>query len=1036
MCDRNVSTDATDSSQNGRMQRAVLGLGLGLVFALGCGGSDPSLEDYFPDTPQPTGEAQSVWAGQVTAESSGELIPGPAASGMIGDYFMRNARGRFVIQAPTRVIGVVPQGGNLVDAVPLDDQGNDAAVDHFGELGLVYLVGRTCRHDTIEVLQDGSGGGAAVMRAIGMTEANDFINLRGIGLLSVPLEIDPDIDDGVECATTYVLRPDSTSLEVYWSLFNPGDNKVVGPVGTLNDTGGEVGSFGRTRGFERLGLDSLISSTDPAPTEYVVYQGPKVAYGLLPRHDDAAKTNSTFQITGVSIILFGAEKLLDILNEDFWDLEMQPNKGATYRMDISVGLDAGDVERVYWGDDALAEVSGSVTWATASSGAAGARVGVYLDADGNGQLGAEDPVITYFDAGDDGSFSGALVPGNYLVNAEVQDRARSSAQVINVEAAGLSGLSLTVPDAVAFDFEVTDLDTGNNMPAKLSIIGRHPVDPDARLFDRFDRTSGIVTQIFAARGTTSAGSDPDEPFYLAPGTYRIVASRGTEWSVHEQLVTVTAGMPSPTLSFGMRRVIDTTGYVSSEYHVHQVGSPDSPILLPARVRSALADGVEVFATTDHDYVTDLQPVIESLEVGDLVRAIPGLEVTPFTYGHFNAWPIQIDDTTPNRGAVDWARGMEGFAMIPDEIFGAMRDRGAELVQVNHPRSAQSLVDFMQFFDRAGLSFDFDTRVVDSDLLKQPVPNDWMRLPEASLWSDAFNALEVWNGFATSDSNDDGVREIESLDIVMRDWFNFLSMGMRITPVGSSDTHSTIKDPMGMPRTFVRVADDSRASLSSGNVVDMILDSLTGRTPVDLVITNGPFISVEASGFTGSPIGSVVDATAGSVTFDIVVTSPSWAEINTIEVFANETVDVGGDASDPALQPRFCFTTRQNLLENDTCALADGGARPLTMATEAMGDGITRYRGTASITLTPSDIQNRAGATGQDAWFVVRVYGQRSIFPLLLNGVVSDTTIDTLVSGDAGERNAILDGAGVPAAAFTAPIYVDFDGGGYTAVFAP
>ena len=58
-------------------------------------------------------------------------------------------------------------------------------------------------------------------------------------------------------------------------------------------------------------------------------------------------------------------------------------------------------------------------------------------------------------------------------------------------------------------------------------------------------------------------------------------------------------------------------------------------------------------------------------------------------------------------------------------------------------------------------------------------------------------------------------------------------------------------------------------------------------------------------------------------------------------------------------------------------------------------------------------------------------------PLLFDNVVDDTTLPVLVDGaDAAAVDAALRGRGVPATAFTAPVYVDFDGGGYRAPFAP
>ena len=47
-----------------------------------------------------------------------------------------------------------------------------------------------------------------------------------------------------------------------------------------------------------------------------------------------------------------------------------------------------------------------------------------------------------------------------------------------------------------------------------------------------------------------------------------------------------------------------------------------------------------------------------------------------------------------------------------------------------------------------------------------------------------------------------------------------------------------------------------------------------------------------------------------------------------------------------------------------------------------------------------------------------------------------SNLDALVSGTPDEVEEALVGRGVPATAFTAPILVDFDGGGFLAPFAP
>jgi hypothetical protein len=82
------------------------------------------------------------------------------------------------------VIGVIPQGGNVVDAVRVD------------------------------ITRDGSGGGIAALRAIGNSGNNDFLDFKGIGIFPVDADVDPDTNDGVDCATTYVLAPGSNKLSL------------------------------------------------------------------------------------------------------------------------------------------------------------------------------------------------------------------------------------------------------------------------------------------------------------------------------------------------------------------------------------------------------------------------------------------------------------------------------------------------------------------------------------------------------------------------------------------------------------------------------------------------------------------------------------------------------------------------------------------------------------------------------------------------------------------------------------------------------
>jgi hypothetical protein len=1012
---------------------------LGSLAVAACGGDDGGgLSDYFPTLPDPTGEPQAVFAGEVTEPS--QLLGGPAESGLVGDFFLRNDKVSFIIQAPTRVIGVVPQGGNVVDAVLADG----TTEDHFGELSLIYVLGRTCEPTRLEVIRDGAGGGVAALRATGKSGNNDFINIKGIGVLPVNASVDPDIDDGVECATTYILAPGSNTLEVHHSLFNPGPDRVAGPLGTLADTGGVTEAWTNARGFERAGIESLATLGTPQPIDFVVYQGPGIAYGVIPRHDTPT-THTQALIAGVSILLDGNESLLDILQPDKYFLRMDPRTGIRQAYDLVVGRDASAVDEVYrtGNGETLRAVSGRVDLA-AGGPAVGARVGVFVDGNGNGELDGpdvdldadnqpDDKIISYFDVAADGTFAGKVTAqGNLLLRAEVKNVGRSPAMPV------ADVVNLTIPTPIRVDYQIVDDATGAPIPGRLLVIGDHPAFPDKRMFETNDRLTGVVNFAHSIRGTTTdIGDGADEPLVLpAGGNYRIYASRGTEWSIDSQPVTGTADVE---LVFRLRHVSPAPGYLAGDWHVHQIGSPDSPVPSDERIRSAVSAGIEVFAITDHDFVSDLQPLVETLGLETVLRVLPGIEVTPFAYGHFNAWPMQRDASSANGGAVDWARGLnQGFAMLPGEIYATMRDRGAQMIQVNHPRGS-GFTEFQAAFSRANVLYDYDRRLIFGDYQNAGTPNDFLRLPGESLWSDQFTALEVWNGFTVVDSNSDGVREIFSLDRVMRDWVSMLSLGMFVTPFGSSDTHGSIKDPLGMPRTYVRVPDDSADALASGAAVDAVLATQTGAnaTPRDLIITNGPMIDVRVGG--QPALGRVFPPTQGSITLAITITAPDWAEFDTLEVFANTTPDAIRNNDPSFLQPLKCFTSRSiaGLNPADPCATAALAPEVMNVQLASVSGPHRRFQTTVTVVLDADDIVTRAGATGRDAWLVFRVRGDRAVFPLLSDAVFDDPEdAAAVLGGDFDTIRAALTGKGVPATAFTSPVFVDFDGGGYRAPFAP
>src|SRR5262249_26748695 len=148
---------------------------------------------------------------------------------------------------------------------------------------------------------------------------------------------------------------------------------------------------------------------------------------------------------------------------------------------------------------------------------------------------------------------------------------------------------------------------------------------------------------------------------------------------------------------------------------------------------------------------------------------------------------------------------------------------------NHPRSMPGdFSSFQQTFDRVGLRFDFGAHTFYGDATLMPVSALVLGLPEdQSLFAPTFDAHEIFNGHLVPKVAVDGERIDQRVDINLRDWMNFLSFGFLPTPTGVSDSHEWVSSPGALPRTLVRVPDDSPAAIAAG-LEDAIVATVSGQ----------------------------------------------------------------------------------------------------------------------------------------------------------------------------------------------------------------
>ncbi len=395
-------------------------------------------------------------------------------------------------------------------------------------------------------------------------------------------------------------------------------------------------------------------------------------------------------------------------------------------------------------------------------------------------------------------------------------------------------LHVTVRDAIRRE----------GLPCKLTIHGEDGTPtPDwgvqteqiGEWLDRDNGALGIGRWVLLARGRAS--------ILLPPGRYSLWVTRGAEYAQLSLGRVELRADQGASVSGDLRRVVNTEGEVAGEFHVHSEPSFDSDVPIDQRVLSLAVEGIEVFASTDHDVGADFAPSIEALGLARFIHWMPGDEVTADGVGHFGAYPLPptLDPSTTLThdeptvaGIIARARGVAPAAVI----------------QLNHPLWD----DRIGYWRFAG--FDPTTGRARSELFA------------------SFDAVEVWN----SHTLDQPVGSYVSPDGVIDAWMATLQLARGATAMGNSDTHRLAHSPPGWPRTYLRVPNDDPAGVTDSMVADAIRAG-------DAMLSSGPFLRATIG---GARPGAIVRAAGGDVTVHVEAQT-TWAPADVVEIVANRRV---------------------------------------------------------------------------------------------------------------------------------------------------
>ncbi len=424
--------------------------------------------------------------------------------------------------------------------------------------------------------------------------------------------------------------------------------------------------------------------------------------------------------------------------------------------------------------------------------------------------------------GADGTARVPVPAGDYVVRAGLGPFFQGAASPVSVTTAGGDVAPASPPSATLHVEAIADGDAG--APVRVTLRAPGSTDDVLR---------------FVATGPTDAR--------IPPGAYTVDVSHGVEFDVHEESITISDG-ETRTVTAILDRVVDTTGWIGCDFHLHSDLSTDSLHHVADAVRVIVAEGLDLVASTDHDYITDYDAVLGRVGLAGRLVVVPGDEVSSTVLGHFGGYPLARDVDAAGAGAPIW------FDASPADVFARIEARGdatlgGAIVQINHPRLRMT-----SFFDRIGLDTTTAHATASPASLGLPATTD---LDDLS----AVDVIEAWNGYTRGDN-----------EAAFADFLALWDTGRRFTMVGNSDSHRADL-PAGAPRTFLRVADDAPGAFGWS-------DAASALHSHDATVAAGIFV-------TATPAGPR-DA-SGSVPLHVVVQAAPWADTSRLRIYAGREV---------------------------------------------------------------------------------------------------------------------------------------------------
>ncbi len=332
---------------------------------------------------------------------------------------------------------------------------------------------------------------------------------------------------------------------------------------------------------------------------------------------------------------------------------------------------------------------------------------------------------------------------------------------------------------------------------------------------------------------------------LPVGTYMISASRGPEYTLDQKVIEVSENSQQE-LVFHINKVVDTKNLISVDPHMHTLKS-DGSMTIAERIKSVVAEGVDVAISTDHNYLSDYPSVLKKLGLGEYITVLIGQEVSPLDVNQvympeFNRFPLRRREGEPGKDAID-IRFFENNTPI---FWESRRKEPRALIQVNHPR-------------QRGYGY-FTYYQLDPETAATALKG----------FDISFDLLEVMNGpFASHYKN-------RNSDVI-EDWLHLMNRGYFFPIVGSSDSHDIDKNESGYARTYVYYKGEKGNKLDTSALIQAMKKGQS-------FVSTGPIIEFTVNN-TSTP-GNTIIVEKRKLDVGIKVQSAPWVSVDEVRVIIN------------------------------------------------------------------------------------------------------------------------------------------------------